>query len=72
MEAMDQLVTPTDVCLRVKRVKENSRRVTQFKIQIKRRIKSISGPSNVFYLCPGRVHSFSWSELVPLWMTEEL
>lgn len=39
--------------------------INQSKIQIKKLIKSISGPSNVFYLCLGRVPSFSWDKLVP-------
>lgn len=46
--------------------------INQSNIQISKLIKSVSGPSNVFYLCPSRVPSFSWKELVPLWMTEGL
>lgn len=51
-----------------------SHRISQSNIQIYKLIKSVSGPSNVFYLSPRRVPppSFSWKELVPLWMTEGL
>lgn len=68
LHSLDHSVTSTNMCLcKVSRAVHLPEIILiNLKIKIRKLIKSISGPSNVFYLCPGRLPSFSWDKLVPL------